>query len=68
MAFIESGKTFDKDENYAKLKTRMNNMDTKQYPLRIPVNLYKMVKTKLVKDDKNLREVILEMLEKYVKE
>lgn len=68
MAFIESGKTFDKEENYEKLKTRMENMDIKQYPLRIPAALYKKVRIKLMQEDKNLRELILDMLNQYIKE
>lgn len=68
MALIESGKTFDKDENHAKMKKRMENMDTAQYPLRIPSALYKQVKMKLIKEDKNLREVLLDMLNQYIKE
>lgn len=66
MAFIDSGKSFDKEGHHDKMKTRMENMDTKQYPLRIPSDLYKKVKVKLVKEDKNLREVLLAMLEKYL--
>ncbi len=68
MAFIESGKTFDKEENYEKLKTRMENMDIKQYPLRIPAALYKKVRIKLMQEDKKLRELILDMLNQYIKE
>lgn len=67
MAFIDSGKTFDKEENHDKLVKRMRNIDTKQYPLRIPTDLYKKVKIKLAKEDRNLREVLLEMLEEYIK-
>jgi predicted HicB family RNase H-like nuclease len=66
MAFIESGKTFDKDENYEKMKTRMGNMDYKQYPLRIPVNLHKKLKVKLAKEGKSLKSILLEMLEEYL--
>lgn len=68
MAFIDSGKTFDKDENHTKMKKRMENMDTAQYPLRIPAALYKQVKLKLIKEDKNLRELLLDILNEYVKE
>jgi hypothetical protein len=67
MAFIESGKTFDKDENYEKMKKRMDNMDTCQYPLRIPAPLYKKVKMKLVRENTKLRTVLIDMLEEYIK-
>ena len=67
MAFIESGKTYDKDENYEKMKKRMDNLEVNQYPLRIPSHLYKQVKIKLAKEDRKLRSVLIEMLEEYVK-
>lgn len=67
MAFIESGKTHDKDENYEKMQERMKNMTNVQYTLRIPKALHNKVKYKLIKDDKNLRSVLLEMLEQYIK-
>ncbi len=68
MAFIESGKTFDKEENYQKLKKKMEGMDLVQYPLRIPSGLYKQVRIKLAKEDLKLRGVLIAMLEEYVKE
>jgi hypothetical protein len=67
MAFIESGKAFDKEENYGKMKKRMDNMEIKQYPLRIPKALYKQIKVKLAKEEKTLRSVLIEMLEEYIK-
>lgn len=67
MALIPSGKEFDKEANHEKMKKRMENMDTVSYPLRIPKELYKKVKMKLVMEDKKLRSVLLEMLEQYVK-
>lgn len=67
MAFIESGKSFDKDENYEKMKARIDNMDCKQYPLRIPSNLHKKLKVKLAKEGRTLRAVLTEMLEEYIK-
>ena len=68
MAFIESGKTFDKEENYQKMKTRMDNLDSVQYPLRIPKALYKQIKIKLATDNKTFRSVLIKMLEEYVNE
>ena len=67
MAFIDSGKTFDKEENYGLMKKRMENMDTRQYPLRIPSNLYKEVKIKMAQDGTQLRTVLLGFLQEYIK-
>ena len=67
MALINSGKEFDKDENHDKMKARMENMDATQYPLRIPNDLYKKVKIKLVHEGRKLRPVLIEMLEEYIK-
>jgi len=67
MAFIESGKKFDKDEHHDKMKKRMDNLDTTQYPLRIPTALHKKVKIKIAKEGVNLRAVLIGMLEEYVK-
>lgn len=66
MAFIDSGKTFDKEENYTKMTKRMSNMDYKQYPLRIPANLHKKLKVKLAKEGKSLKSILIEMLEEYL--
>ena len=67
MAFIDSGKNFDKKENQEKLTKRMDNMDISQYPLRIPTPLYQQVKIKLAKENKKLRTILIEMLEEYIK-
>lgn len=68
MARIESGKEFDKDENYGKMKKLLENKDTVQYSLRIPTALYKKVKIKLAQEDTKFVTVLLEMLREYVKE
>ncbi len=68
MARIDSGREFDKDDHHEKMKTRMENMDVKQYALRVPANLYKQVRVKLAKEEKSLRGLLVEMLEKYIKE
>jgi hypothetical protein len=68
MAFIDSGKTFDKKEIQEKLKKRMENMDSASYLLKIPASLYKKVRLKLIEDDRKLKPVLIEMLEKYIKE
>jgi hypothetical protein len=68
MALIESGKEFDKEENHNQLTKLMNEDKIKQYPLRIPATLYKKVRIKLMQEDKNLRELILDMLNQYIKE
>ena len=65
MAKIESGVEFDKDEQHNKLTKNMS--DNQQYTLRIPQHLYKAVKMKLVKENKKLRPVLIEMLVEYVK-
>lgn len=68
MARIESGREFDKDANHEKLTERMKNMDTKPYLLNIPADLLKKVKRKLVEDEKSLRDVLIEYLNKYISE
>lgn len=65
MAKIESGVEFDKKANHQKLaKLAAINQ---QYTLRIPEHLYKQVRLKLVKENKKLRPVLIEMLENYIK-
>jgi hypothetical protein len=66
MAFIESGKSFDKESNHKKMKKRMENMDSIQYPLRIPANIYKKLKVKIANEETNLRAVLLELINKYL--
>lgn len=66
MAFIDSGKTFDKESHHDKMKERAANMDVKPYLLRIPSSLYKKVKIKLAKDEKNMRDVLVEALNLYI--
>jgi hypothetical protein len=68
MALIDSGKHFDKEENHEQLINRMNKTEIVQYPLRIPKKLYKKIKLKLVKEERTLRDVLIEMLEEYVEE
>ena len=68
MAFIDSGKQFDKDKNHDDMKKRMENLTNVQYTVRIPEDLYKRVKLKLVKENKKLRPVIVKMLEDYIQE
>lgn len=65
MAKIESGVEFDKKKNHAKMAKSMES--TQQYTMRIPANLYKSVKLKLVKENKKLSPVLIEMLQKYIK-
>lgn len=67
MAKIESGVEFNKKQNHEKLTDRMQNLSNKQYTLRIPENLYMAVKLKIVKENKKLRPVLIEMLENYIK-
>lgn len=65
MALIKSGVEFDKAANHKKL-TKLALTNT-QYTLRIPENLYKAVKLKLVKENKKLQPVLIEMLQQYIK-
>ena len=65
MALIKSGVEFDKQVNHEKLTKR--TVINQQYTLRIPEHLYKAVKLKLVKENKKLRPVLIEMLEQYIK-
>ena len=66
MTFIDSGKTFNKDKHHKSMKKRMENMDSVQYPLRIPANVYKKLKVKLAHDGLTLRSVFLEMINTYL--
>lgn len=66
MAFIDSGETFDKEENHTKLTHRMKNEEVSSYLLRIPPKLHHLVRIKLAKDKKNMKEILIEMLEKYI--
>ena len=64
MAKIKSGVEFDKKLNHNNLA---KNMDaTKPYLFNIPATLYKKVKRKMVEDECNLREVLIEALNKYI--
>lgn len=65
MAKIESGVEFNKESNHDKMAKRM--VTNQQYTLRIPEHLYKAVKLKLVRENKKLRPVLIEMLELYIK-
>lgn len=64
MAKIESGVEYDKNANHENMTKRI--VTNQQYTLRIPENLYKAVKLKLVKENKKLRPLLIEMLEGYV--
>lgn len=65
MAKIESGVEFDKSANHEKLSTGL--VTNQQYTLRIPAHLYKAVKLKLVKENRKLRPLLIEMLVEYTK-
>ena len=67
MAFIDSGKTFDTKENHIKLSGRVENREVSSYLLRIPPALHQQVRIKLAKDNKKLREILLGLLEEYIK-
>lgn len=67
MARIDSGKVFDKEEHHEKMKTRMENMDSTSYLLKVPSSLYKKVRLKLLKENKKLKPLLIQMLEEYIK-
>lgn len=67
MAFVESGKKFDKEDHNQKMKALLSNKDISQYTFRIPSDMYKQVKIQLAKDGKKLRSVLLESLHQYLK-
>ena len=66
MAKIESGVEFDKKKNHSKLTKQMQNLETKPYLLNIPSALYKKVKRKMVEDERKLRDILIEALNKYI--
>lgn len=66
MAKIESGVEFDKKANHENLTKNMDT--TKPYLFNIPSLLYKKVKRKMVEDERNLRDILVEALNKYLSE
>lgn len=67
MALIESGKKFDKNSHQKNMKSRMQNMDYHQYPLRIPKNIFKKAKVKAAQEGVTLKFVLLQMIDEYLK-
>lgn len=68
MARIESGVEFNKEENHEKMVKRMKKIDTKPYMFNIPAQLYKKVRRKLVEEERNLSDVLIKYLYKYIDE
>lgn len=66
MAFIESGKSFDKASNQKKMKARMENMDRIQYPLRLSSALHKKIKVKAAQEGKTIAEIFNILIKKYL--
>ncbi len=66
MAFIESGQKFDKEKHRAKMAKLMENMDRVCCTIRIPTHIHTKMKLKLAKQRKNMNDVILDMLLKYI--
>lgn len=64
MALIKSGVEFDKKTNHKNLTKNMDAM--KPYLFNIPSILYKKVKRKMVEDERNLRDILIEALNKYI--
>ena len=67
MAFIESGKSFNKDDHYKKMKKKLENMDYVQYPLRIPAHIYKKVKVKAAQESITVRSILMNMIEDFLR-
>lgn len=68
MALILTPNNHDKEKEYQKLKKRAENQDIVQYPLRIPTHIHTKFKTKLTKERKNIREVVLKMIMEYIED
>jgi len=64
MARIESGVEFDKNENHKKLTKGIDTVNP--YLFNIPANLHKKVKRKLVEEERSLRDILIEYLNKYI--
>lgn len=66
MAFIDSGQKFDKEKHRAKMKKMMENMDITRCTIRIPTYIHTKLKLKLAKNRVNMKEVVLDMILKYI--
>lgn len=69
MALI--GKTMEqikaeKEREYQKRKKQMENKDVMTYTLRIPTHINLKFKSKLLKERKNMREVLLKAINDYI--
>jgi len=67
MAFINSGKGFDKELNHEKMKERMDNMDASSYRLLVPKEIYKKVKIKAAQEGITIRSILINALHEYLK-
>ena len=67
MAFIESGKSFDKKENEKKMKERMKNMESTVYNFHIPTRLHTAFKQLTAQRRTSMKEVLIEFIEIYIK-
>lgn len=68
MVLIDSGKKLDKDKQHYSITKELESKDMKPYLLNIPAPLLKKVKRKLVEEEKNMREILIECLYKYINE
>lgn len=66
MAFIESGRTFDKEKHHQKMKKLMENMDITRCTVRIPTHIHHKLKIKLAKKRLNMKEALLSMILNYI--
>jgi predicted DNA binding CopG/RHH family protein len=66
MAFIESGKGFNKEDHQKKMKRYMGNKDRTKFTIRIPNGSLKKLKKKLLEDDLNVNQFLNDMILKYI--
>lgn len=55
-----------KEAHYKKLKKQGENMDTSCYSLRIPRHIALKFRKKLLDNGKNMKEVLMEYIIKYI--
>lgn len=66
MAFIESGKSFDKKKNSSQMKKKLENMERVQIPLRLPVKIHRNLKSKTAQEGTTIQHVLMGFIEKYL--
>lgn len=66
MAFIESGRSIDKEKHRQKMKKLMENMDITRCTVRIPTHIHNKFKLKLLKNRINMKLALLGMILNYI--